>query len=180
MKDIEFACNDMIYIGFAVKERSQYNYGDDPDISLLLLNKEQLLETDDDFLFYNQSSLKNKSIILEYQYFGTGSDDQFAFIDFGSIPEHIENMRFIITRHADNSTELNYELTIRITSKVSDIQSIPSNFEHSLTKCFRLDSSKQMMYLFDIIKKDSNWYLSFTERIEHGDLCNVYEQYAKK
>ena len=180
MSDVEFAYNDMVYIGFATKDRNQYNYGDDPDLSLLLLNKEQLLESDNDFLFYNQSSIDNKSVILEYQSLGTGSDDQFAYIDFGSLPAHIENMKFIVTRHTKSTTGLNYDLTIRIAYKACADQTIPSNFEHILKKTFRLESSEQTMYLFDIKKVESGWRLSFIEQIKRGDLSNVYEQFTKK
>lgn len=180
MSVIEFTYNDMVYIGFTVEDRNQYNYGDDPDVSLLLLNKEQLLESDNDFLFYNQSSIDNKSVILEYQYLGTGSDDQSAYIDFGSLPKHIENMKFIITRHAKSTTGLNYDITIRIAYKASADRPVPSNFEHILTKAFRLESSEHTMYLFDIRKVEYGWQLSFIEQIKHGDLNDVYEQFTKK
>jgi len=180
MSVIKFAYNDMVYIGFAVKDRNQYNYGDDPDLSLLLLNKEQLLESDSDFLFYNQSSVDNKSVILEYQSLGTGSDDQFAYIDFGSLPNHVENIKFIVTRHTKNTTGLNYDLTFRIAYQASSDKPIPSNFEHILTSAFRLESSEQTMYLFDIRKTKYEWQLSIIEQIKPGDLSYVYEQFAKK
>lgn len=54
MKEASFSKSNAIYIGLDIKDIEKYNWGDDPDISLLTLNNNDLLELDDNFIFFNQ------------------------------------------------------------------------------------------------------------------------------
>lgn len=176
MKEASFSKSNAVYIEFDIKDIEKYNWGDDPDISLLMLNNDDLLESDDDFIFYNQGQLK-ESVNLEYKYFGTGTDDEFVQIDFNKLPNHIKRIVFIATMHSNHTEKFDVEIGIRI-NIIENLGTIPKEFKYSFNKLFFMNPT-QTYLLFELRQVDMKWDLFDIDKCVEGDLASTYEYYSK-
>lgn len=166
MDNILFSNDDKIKIEFDLQGFDKYNYGDDPDVSILMLNEHNKITKEKDILFYGNDSSEDGSISFFEQEWNKPTQ-----ITFSKISKRIQKLLFVATIYLPNANLHKNIMDIRISSENNEKE----NFCFSQT--FEMLPS-QNYNLFSITRCDSNWNLEFIEEYEDGALIDILNKYC--
>lgn len=166
MDNILFSCDDKVEIEFGLQDFDKYNYGDDPDVSILMLDENNKISNEKDILFYGNESSEDGSISFFEQEW-----NKLTQITFSKISKRIQKLLFVATIYLPNANLHKNIMDIRISSENNDKE----NFCFSQT--FEMLPS-QNYKLFSITRGDSNWNLKFIEEYEDGMLIDILNKYC--
>ena len=166
MNNILFSNDDEIKIEFELQDFDKYNYGDEPDVSILMLDENNKISMEKDILFYGNDTSEDGSIsFFEREW------DKPTQITFSKIANRIHKLLFVATIHLPNANLHKNVMNIRIRSKNNDKECF------CFSQSFEMPSS-QNYKIFSITRSGSNWNLKFIEEYENGTLIDIFEKYC--
>lgn len=160
--------SDKIFIGLKwISKNGQYI---DIDASAFLLNENDSVNCDDDFIFYNQHENKNQSVIFDSTP-ENGIDIKRFFVDLKKLPKNVNRISFVLT--IDSAIEKGQDfsqvngLSIRVFEQDNIILFEPN--------CFTKETA---VIMGDIYLHQSNWKFRAIGQGFYSGLAELAKSYG--
>ncbi|MEF9991560.1 MAG: TerD family protein [Romboutsia sp.] len=154
---------------------SGYDY--DLDVSIFMVGESQKVERDEDFIFYN--NLKHVSGAVEHlgdNRTGAGDgDDEEIFVDFSTMPKHIERLAITVTIHEARERRQNFGQVSNSYVRVFNSGNNEEILRYDLGEEFSIETS---ITVCEIYKYNGEWKFSAVGSGFEGGLESLCRNYG--
>lgn len=167
-----------LHIGAGWDQRSFENAPIDVDLSLFLLDKEDMTREDGDFIFYNNMSACDGAIkLMEDSRTGAGDgDDERMFISLQGLPFDILKIRFVLSVYDEKMEGFSFDNVRNIYFRIAN------HAEGNELFCFELDPEDivgaKAIEVGTMVREGPKWFFSADAKPVEGGHAAVAKSYG--
>ena len=126
----------------------------DLDISAFLLNAEEKVTKDEDFIFYNNMESETKAVIHTGSNRTNDGNNETITVDFSKIPSNVEKIAIIVTIHEAGERQQNFGQISSAFIRIINESSSEEILRYDLAEDFSIETA---IIIAELYKSNGEW-----------------------
>ena len=147
----------------------------DLDVSVFLLNSEEKVTKDEDFIFYNNLESETKAVIHTGNSKKRAQNNETVMIDFSKIPSHVEKIAIIVTIHDANKRQQNFGQISNAFIQIINESNNEEILRYDLAEDFSIET---VLVISELYKSNEEWKFRAVGCGFQGDLAALCKNFG--